>query len=98
MEEFNSQEFFHREFALRSFARTISLPSPVYVDQADAEMKQGILTISLKKVVEEKPRTAKLTIKSIDYARTQKNRDPPPYFFINCLGSLDSLTSGPAKA
>lgn len=45
-----------------SFERTISLPSAVKADQADAEFKQGILTISLPKTEEAKTRTVKVKV------------------------------------
>ena len=53
-----------REFMRQSFTRTISLPSPVQVDQAEAEMKHGILHVRLPKRAEEKPKTAKLEIRA----------------------------------
>lgn len=63
-EESTDDQFFRREFAHRSFRRSLSLPALVKVDEADAEMKHGILTITLQKLIEEKPKTARIQIKS----------------------------------
>lgn len=54
--------YFRREFTRSSFSRTVSLPAIVQTDQAHAEMKDGILQITLPKLREEKPKTKKLEI------------------------------------
>lgn len=61
-EEKDGKQFFRREFAKQSFSRTISLPAPVATDQASAEMKHGVLHVTLPKLVEEKPKTKRLEI------------------------------------
>lgn len=58
------KQYFRREFASRSFQRMISLPAIVESDKAEAEMKHGVLRITIPKVVEEKPKTSKISIKS----------------------------------
>jgi HSP20 family protein len=58
------EQFFRREFVQQSFSRTVTLPALVQTDKAEAEMKHGVLHITLPKVVEEKPKTAKLQIKA----------------------------------
>lgn len=55
--------YFRREFMHQSFSRTVALPAQVDGSKAEAEVKHGILHISIPKVVEEKPKTNKIEIK-----------------------------------
>lgn len=49
-EEATEGKRFHRkEFRYGSFARTIPLPTTVKADQATAELKDGVLTITIPK-------------------------------------------------
>ena len=59
-------EYYRREFVHSSFQRSLSLPSMVQVGEAEAEMKHGVLTIRIPKVIEEKPKTARISIKSLE--------------------------------
>jgi HSP20 family molecular chaperone IbpA len=61
-----NRHYYRHEFSQRGFERTLSLPHIVEPDQAEAEMKYGILSIRLPKKIEEKPRTAKISIKSFE--------------------------------
>ena len=45
-----------REHRFQSFSRSLTLPSTVMADKANAEMKNGILTLTLPKVEEVKPK------------------------------------------
>ncbi|MBU6389604.1 Hsp20 family protein [Patescibacteria group bacterium] len=65
-EEETGRQYYRREFAQKSFRRTVSLPALVESAKAEAEMKHGILTVTIPKVVEEKPKTAKINIKSAE--------------------------------
>jgi HSP20 family protein len=49
-----------RERQYGSFSRTISLPTRVSVDQANAEFKNGVLTLTLPKAEEVKPKLIKV--------------------------------------
>jgi len=62
--ETRDRQYVRREFAMNSFSRTVALPSIVQPSSAEAEMKHGILTIAIPKLIEEKPKTAKISIKS----------------------------------
>lgn len=65
-EEVGDKQYFRREFALASFTRTLSLPALIQTELAKADMKHGVLTITLPKIREEKPKTTKLAITSHD--------------------------------
>ncbi|MGD0612583.1 MAG: Hsp20/alpha crystallin family protein [Anaerolineales bacterium] len=57
------EEAYHiREQRYGSFERTLSLPSEVLADKAKAEFENGILTITLPKVEETRPKT--ITVKA----------------------------------
>lgn len=52
----------HREFHPSAFSRTIRLPSPVEEEGAVAQMRNGILTVRLKKELPKLPKTKRLEI------------------------------------
>ena len=56
-----SEEYFHRELYWGSFARTISLPEEINVDEAEATEKYGMLILRLPKL--DKNRQTKLRVK-----------------------------------
>ena len=62
----DERNYFRREFMSQNFQRTLSLPALVEGEKAEAEMKHGMLTITIPKVAEEKPKTAKISIKSVE--------------------------------
>ena len=62
-EQENKDRAWHiREHRFGSFERSIALPVPVVSDKAAAEFENGVLTITLPKAEEVKPRT--ITIKA----------------------------------
>lgn len=65
-DESGDRQYFRREFAQQSFSRSIALPAIVHGEKAEAEMKQGILHVRIPKVIEEKPKTTRVNIKSAD--------------------------------
>jgi len=62
--EQGDKQYLRREFSEQSFSRTIGLPAQVQTTGAQAEMNHGVLHVVLNKVIEEKPKTAKIEIKS----------------------------------
>jgi HSP20 family protein len=52
--------YLRREYQQQTFSRTLGLPFPVISDKAEAKVANGILTITLPKVAEEKPKTKRL--------------------------------------
>jgi HSP20 family protein len=61
-EEVKEEDYYYQECYWGAFSRSIILPVDVEVDQADASMKNGILTIRLPKI--EKVKTKKIQIKA----------------------------------
>ena len=51
-----------REHRFQSFSRSLTLPTAVVADKADAEMKNGILTLKMPKAEESKPKV--ITVKA----------------------------------
>ena len=61
-EEKKERSWHLREHRLGSFERSVALPVPVVPDRANAEFENGILTITLPKAEEVKPKA--ITIKA----------------------------------
>jgi HSP20 family protein len=49
-----------RERRYGAFQRSVNLPAPVNTDRAEAEFKNGVLTLTLPKVEEVKPKSIKI--------------------------------------
>jgi len=58
--EVKDEDYYHRETHFGSFSRTIALPSPVVSEKAEAEVKNGILMITIPKVEEKKAKKVKV--------------------------------------
>lgn len=62
-EKETKEENYHRvERAYGSFARTFALPSSVDGDKVTAEYKDGVLTLTMPKREEAKPKTIKINV------------------------------------
>ena len=58
-----TNESYHRvERSYGSFARSFSLPNSISTDKVKAEFKDGLLTLTLPKREEAKPRTVKIDV------------------------------------
>ena len=62
-DERNERAWHIREHRFGSFERSVALPTAVKTDQADAVFENGILTITLPKADEVKPRTINIKAK-----------------------------------
>jgi HSP20 family protein len=58
------RNYYYREVRYGSFARSVTLPAPVRSDKAEAKTEHGILTLTLPKAEEAKPKSIK--VKSAD--------------------------------
>ena len=61
-EEDKKKKYYYRELRQESFSRSVTLPVRIVSEKANAEYKKGILTVSLPKSEEIKPK--KITVKS----------------------------------
>lgn len=61
-EEGNGRVYHHRELRYQRFSRSIRLPIMVNADKADAHFENGILTLTLPKAEEVKPK--QITVKA----------------------------------
>jgi HSP20 family protein len=57
------QRYHRREIRHTSFVRSLSLPPGVLLDKAKAEFDKGILTVTLPKAEEAKPKQIKINVK-----------------------------------
>jgi HSP20 family protein len=64
-EEDNDQKrnYYYKEVRYGSFARSVTLPAPVQSDKAEAKTEDGVLTLTLPKAEEAKPKTIKVAAK-----------------------------------
>lgn len=63
MKEINSDNYFQKELYWGSFSRTILLPVEVEAEEAEANEKNGLLTIRIPKI--DRGRTSKLKVRSV---------------------------------
>lgn len=61
--ETKDKNYFRKEVNIGSFSRTVPLPSRVNKEKAEAEIKNGILTVSLNKKAKTLPKVTKIKIK-----------------------------------
>jgi HSP20 family protein len=59
-EEVKDENFVRREMRYGSFSRTVTIPAPVIADKAEADFENGMLTLTLPKAEETKPKTIKI--------------------------------------
>jgi len=59
-DEVKRENYHRREVRYGSFCRSVPLPTQVEHDKADAVFEQGILTVTLPKTAEAKPKTIKV--------------------------------------
>lgn len=62
-EEIKEKDYYRREFSYGSFSRSIAMPVEIESDNAEAELKDGTLRITLPKVKAIKPKSKKIQLK-----------------------------------
>ena len=62
-EQFEEGSYIRKERRFGSFQRTLSLPTSVASDKAKAEFENGVLTLTLPKAEEARPKSIKVTTK-----------------------------------
>ena len=59
-EKVEEENYIHRERRYGSFCRSLAIPLPVVADKAEAEFEDGVLTLTLPKAEEIKPKAIKV--------------------------------------
>ena len=59
----NNEKYHYREIRKASFSRSISLPTEIEADKANAEFEHGVLTLTLPKAEVVKPKQIKIAVK-----------------------------------
>lgn len=62
-EEVKEENYVRREMRYGSFSRTLPVPASVVADDADAEFEDGVLTLTLPKAEEVKPKAIQIKAK-----------------------------------
>lgn len=62
-EEDKKRKYYYKEMRNESFSRSISLPTSVKSESIKAEMKSGILKVTLPKAEEAKPKKISISVK-----------------------------------
>lgn len=69
-QEVKEAEYLHREHYAGAFQRTVNLPDYVDTEKADASYENGVLTVTLPKREESKPKALKVEVKSLEGAKS----------------------------
>lgn len=69
-EESKEDKVYRREVSYGSFSRSVRLPEGLNLDAVDAEFKNGLVTISLPRVPEEKPKAVKVSVRTAEATPT----------------------------
>jgi HSP20 family protein len=64
--ETNDEKVYRREVSYGSFSRSVRLPEGLNLDGVDAEFKNGLVTITLPRVPEEKPKSLKVAVRTAE--------------------------------
>jgi len=62
-EKVERENYYRQEIRYGAFCRIVPLPAPVRAEEADAEYKDGVLTIRLPKTEEVRPKSIKVRAK-----------------------------------
>jgi len=62
-EKVERENYYRQEIRYGAFCRIVPLPAPVRAEEADAEYKDGVLTIRLPKTEEARPKSIKVRAK-----------------------------------
>jgi HSP20 family protein len=64
--ETSEDKIYRREVSYGSFSRSVRLPENLNVEAVEAEFKNGIVTITLPRIPEEKPKSFRVPVKTIE--------------------------------
>jgi HSP20 family protein len=63
-----NEKVYRREITTGRFARSIRLPEGLDLNAVDAEFRNGVVTITLPRIVEEKPKALKVNVRTAEPA------------------------------
>jgi len=69
-EDSKDDKVYRREVSYGSFSRSVRLPENLNLDAVEAEFKNGLVTISLPRIPEEKPKTVKVNVRAAEIQPT----------------------------
>ena len=64
--EVKEEDYLHREYRNGTFRRAVALPHDLNTEKAEASYDNGILTVTIPKSQESKPKSLKLNVKSLE--------------------------------
>jgi HSP20 family protein len=64
-EEVKSEDCYCQEISYGSFARSITLPGQLQTGKAEAKFENGVLTVTIPKAEEAKPKQIKIDVKGV---------------------------------
>ncbi|MEJ2048040.1 MAG: Hsp20/alpha crystallin family protein, partial [Dehalococcoidia bacterium] len=73
-QESEEDDYIHRERYYGAFSRSVAIPTKVKSDKAEASFEEGVLTLTLPKAGEIKPRQVKVKPKAIKAAKATKTK------------------------
>jgi HSP20 family protein len=73
-QEAKEDDYIHRERYYGAFSRSVAIPTKVKSDKAEATFEEGVLTLTLPKAEEIKPRQVKVKPKAIKAAKATKTK------------------------
>ena len=80
LEKEEKRDNYHRmEMSYGSFTRSFSLPAVVDAEKIKAESKHGVLTVTLPKKAEAKPRPISIKVELTQLRTTRRARPGPPF-------------------
>ena len=74
--ENKDQKVYYREVTYGCFSRSVRLPEGLNLDAVDAEFKNGIVTITLPRVPEERPKALKISVRGTDSNAALQAEEP----------------------
>jgi HSP20 family protein len=69
-EEQKDEKIYRREVSYGSFSRSVRLPENLNLEEVDAEFKNGLVTISVPRLPEEKPKALKIAVRTSEPQQT----------------------------
>ena len=65
-DETKEAKVYRREVSYGTFSRSVRLPEGLNLESVDAEFKNGLVTIAIQRVPEEKPKAYKVAVRTAD--------------------------------